>query len=102
SASAPTDRRRVIRYSTVMHRASLRHGFQLLAGPVAEFVGKEASSAARAAQGLWRRDPAVWSIDRGVQDAIRRRLGWLDSPMLMAASVDQISSAADDVRRAGF
>jgi glucose-6-phosphate isomerase len=85
-----------------MHRTSLRHGFQLLAGPVAEFVSKEASSAALAAQGLWRRDPSVWSIDQSVQDAILRRLGWLDSPALMLASIDRIRSIANEVRQAGF
>src|SRR5262245_60412508 len=85
-----------------MHRTSLRHGFHLLPGPVAEFVSKEASSAALAAQGLWRRDPAVWSIDRSVQDTITRRLGWLDSPALMLASIDHIRSVASDVRHAGF
>ena len=85
-----------------MHRSSLRRGFQLLAGPVAEFVSKEASSAALAAQGLWRRDPSVWSIDRGVQDSILRRLGWLDSPALMLASIDRIVRTAGEVRDAGF
>jgi glucose-6-phosphate isomerase len=85
-----------------MHRTSLRHGFQLLAGPSAEVVSKEASSAAIAAKGLWRRDPSVWSIDQSVQDAIRRRLGWLDSPALMLASVDRIRSVANEVRLAGF
>jgi glucose-6-phosphate isomerase len=85
-----------------MHRATLRHGFQLLPGPVAEFVSKEASSAALAAQGLWRRDPEVWSIDRSVQDTIVRRLGWLDSPALMLASVGHIRSVASEVRHAGF
>jgi glucose-6-phosphate isomerase len=74
----------------------------MLAGPVADFVSKEASSAAIAAQGLWRRDPAVWSIDRTVQDTITRRLGWLDSPALMLASVDHIRSVAREVRDAGF
>jgi hypothetical protein len=74
----------------------------LLAGPVAEFVSKEASSAALAAKGLWQRDPSVWSIDQSVQDTIRRRLGWLDSPALMLASVDRIRSVASEVRDAGF
>jgi glucose-6-phosphate isomerase len=74
----------------------------LLAGPVAEFVSKEASSAALAAKGLWQRDPSVWSIDQSVQDTIRRRLGWLDSPALMLASVDRIRSVASEIRDAGF
>src|SRR5262249_32057165 len=102
NATGRHDRQQVIRYSTVMHRTPLRHGFQLLAGPVAEFVSKEASSAALAAQGLWRRDPSVWSIDQLVQDAILRRLGWLDSPALMLASVDRIRAIASEVRQAGF
>src|SRR6476619_8417250 len=98
NAAVRDGRQQVIRYSTVMHRTSLRHGFQLLAGPVAESVSKEASSAALAAKGLWRRDPSVWSIDQSVQDAILRRLGWLDSPALMLASLDRIKSIANEVR----
>ena len=74
----------------------------MLAGPVAELVRTETPAAARAADGLWRLDPSVWSIDASVQEKIARRLGWLDSPVLMAASLDRIAAAADDVRRAGF
>jgi glucose-6-phosphate isomerase len=74
----------------------------MLAGPVATRVSAEAAAAARAADGLWRRDPSVWSIDSPVQEKISRRLGWLDSPMLMSASRDRLASVADDVRRAGF
>ena len=37
-----------------------------------------------------------------MQDTIRRRLGWLDSPALMLASVDRIRSVASEVRHAGF
>src|SRR5580765_7782667 len=102
NAAVRDERQQVIRYSTVMHRTTLRHGFHLLAGPVADFVSKEASSAALAAQGLWRRDPAVWSIDRNVQDTISRRLGWLDSPALMLSSIGRIRAAAHEVRDAGF
>ena len=85
-----------------MHRTALRRGFQLLAGPAAELVRVEARAAARAADGLWRRDPSAWSIDASVQEKIARRLGWLDSPVLMASSLDRIAAAADDVRRSGF
>jgi glucose-6-phosphate isomerase len=74
----------------------------MLAGPVATSVSAEAAAAARAADGLWRRDPSVWSIDTSVQEKITRRLGWLDSPTLMSASLDRLASAADDVRHGGF
>jgi glucose-6-phosphate isomerase len=85
-----------------MHRSTLRRGFQLLAGPAAKSVSTEAAAAARAADGLWRRDPSVWSVDSSVQEKIGRRLGWLDSPALMAASIDRLTRAADEVRRSGF
>jgi glucose-6-phosphate isomerase len=74
----------------------------LLAGPAASSISREAASAALAAQGLWRRDASTWSLDRMTQDAILRRLGWLDSPALMMASLDRIRAAAHDIRDAGF
>ena len=63
---------------------------------------KEASAAARAAEGLWKRDPSAWSADGGVQKKIAQRLGWLNSPAAMAASIDQMRTIADQVRRDGF
>ncbi len=83
---------------------SLRHGFQSARrSRRRRSSARTASSAARAADGLWRRDPSVWSIDRcGRRTTIANRLGWLDSPALMLASVDRIRSVASEVRDAGF
>jgi len=51
---------------------------------------------------LWRRDPAVWSADAAVQQQVKNRLGWLDSPALMADSLDRLHAFAHTVRRDGF
>ena len=48
------------------------------------------SSATRAVTGLWQRDPAVWSTDPEVHKTIANRLGWLDSPALMADSLERL------------
>src|SRR5882672_7662963 len=55
-----------------------------------------------AAKGLWRRQPAAWSSAPDVQARIANRLGWLDSPGLMARSIDRLRSFADGIRRDGF
>jgi len=60
------------------------------------------AAARRTTAGLWRRDVSVWSSDPGVQATIARRLGWLDSPGLMADNLARLTTFADDVRRAGF
>jgi glucose-6-phosphate isomerase len=59
-------------------------------------------SADRAAAALWRRDASLWSADAGVQKAIANRLGWLDSPQLMANSIQRLTSFAASIRAAGF
>ncbi len=70
--------------------------------PIADHVRAQSERAMRAAEGLWQRDTSVWSSDPQVQKKIANRLGWLDSPALMTASVARLKSAADGVRRAGF
>lgn len=60
------------------------------------------AAARQALAGLWRRDAAAWSSDPGVQATIAQRLGWLDSPGLMADNLARLTTFADDVRRAGF
>jgi len=61
-----------------------------------------ASAAASGAKGLWRRDPSSWTTDPDVHAKIANRLGWLDSPALMARSIGRLRSFADGVRRDGF
>ena len=51
---------------------------------------------------MWRRDPSAWSDAADVQATIANRLGWLDSPALMADSLDRLQAFADGVKRDGF
>jgi glucose-6-phosphate isomerase len=65
-------------------------------------VRAAASQADSAAAALWRRDASFWSTDPQVQKTIGHRLGWLDSPQLMATSIDRLTSFAANVRDRGF
>jgi transaldolase/glucose-6-phosphate isomerase len=65
-------------------------------------VRAAAPDADRAAEALWRRDASLWSTDGGVQKTIANRLGWLDSPQLMARSIQRLTSFAEGIRAAGF
>jgi glucose-6-phosphate isomerase len=55
-----------------------------------------------AAAALWRRDASLWSADPQVQKAIANRLGWLDSPHLMASAIDRLTSFAAGIRDRAF
>jgi transaldolase/glucose-6-phosphate isomerase len=83
-------------------RVRLDSSLQLSAGPLANDLNRSAEVAARAAGGLWKRDPSVWSRDPVVQKAIADRLGWMSSPLLMAESFDRLRSFAERVRNDGF
>jgi glucose-6-phosphate isomerase len=85
-----------------MHHAAFRSGFHLAAGPLTSTLIAQGDAAARAARGLWAKDTRTWSTDSGVQEKIANRLGWLDSPALMASSLDRLRTFADGVRRDGF
>ena len=61
-----------------------------------------ADAAERAAAGLWRREPDVWSADPKVQQTIANRLGWLSSPALMAEAIPRLETFASSIRRDGF
>jgi len=58
-------------------RAYLSDSLQVTPGPLAESIDADIDRAAHAAEGLWRRDPAVWSNDAATQRKIADRLGWL-------------------------
>src|SRR5258705_10774959 len=79
-------------------RSGHRNSLPRAPGPVAEAVKGSADVAGRAAAGLWRRDPSVWSADATVQKAIADRLGWMSSPVLMAESVDRLRTFAVRVK----
>jgi glucose-6-phosphate isomerase len=83
-------------------RARLQDTFQLSRGPLQDVVAASAEAAERAAAGLWRRDPAVWSSDPAVQRTIANRLGWLTSPALMAESLPRLEAFASAIQRDGF
>lgn len=83
-------------------RDRLQHGFHQSPGRLTTSIATLDPAARVAAAGLWRRDPAVWSSEPEVQAKIAQRLGWLDSPGLMADTLTRLTTFADDVRRAGF
>jgi glucose-6-phosphate isomerase len=59
-------------------------------------------AAGDAARRMWRRDPSAWSGNPEVQAKITQRLGWLDSPSLMADSIERLRTFADGVKADGF
>jgi glucose-6-phosphate isomerase len=83
-------------------RARLTDTFRLFSGPLAHALNENEPMAERAAAGLWRRDPTLWSDDAIVQRAIANRLGWLGSPELMADSLERLLTFAIEIRRAAF
>ena len=83
-------------------RARLQDTFQFFPGPLRDVGAASAEAAERAAAGLWRRDPAVWSSDPAIQRTIANRLGWLSSPALMADSLPRLEAFASTIRRDGF
>jgi glucose-6-phosphate isomerase len=82
-------------------RARLNNSLHLSPG-VAAAYSNSSGAADRAAAGLWRADPSVWSRDPGLQQEIGKWLGWMNSPMLMADSIDRLRTFADSIRRNGF
>jgi glucose-6-phosphate isomerase len=83
-------------------RAQLQGSLHWSPGPLADVFNANLEAAAKAAAGLWRRDPAVWSEDPATQKKISERLGWLRSPAAMAESLDRLNVFAAAVRRDGF
>jgi transaldolase/glucose-6-phosphate isomerase len=101
----PTARDLASRWPTLQIAARvsrLRRSMHLVQGPLAAHAATLAAPATRAAEGLVQRDTTVWSRDAGVQAKVAQRLGWLDSPLLMADSLERLRSFADGVRRDGF
>jgi transaldolase/glucose-6-phosphate isomerase len=83
-------------------RARLQDTFHLSPGPLESVIAAHTEGAARAAAGLWLREPAVWSADEAVQRAIANRLGWLASPALMAEAIPRLEQFAESIRHAQF
>ena len=78
------------------------HNSLHLAPDAAGSVSSAAAAAERAATGLWNADPSVWSGDEGTQKEIADRLGWMNSPLLMADSIERLHTFAGSIKRNGF
>jgi len=83
-------------------RARLQNTLRLTPGPLAKALDAIAPEAESALVGLWRRDPSVWGADRATQQKIASRLGWLNSPALMADSLERLHRFAASVKADGF
>jgi hypothetical protein len=68
-------------------QARLPSTLRISPGPLVDALAAGANTVESAARGLWRRDPSVWSDEPAIQRSISNRLGWLDSPAVMAASI---------------
>lgn len=82
-------------------RARLQNTLRLTPGSLRDTLSATTAAADRAAGGLWRREPAVWSPGPAVQKKIADRLGWLTSPSLMADSIDRLLAFAAAVKTDG-
>ena len=82
-------------------RARLHHSLHVPTG-LAEILSRSTAVAERAASGLWRADPSVWSTAPDVQTLIADRLGWMRSPMLMADAIDRLQTFAASIKDGGF
>ena len=83
-------------------RARLIESFNFSPGVLASSTEARSAVAERAAAGLFRRDPSVWTSDAAVKQKIANRLGWLTSPRLMAESLDRLQAFAGSVKQVGF
>ena len=80
-------------------RARLQDSLSLSPGPLEQAIGKFGALAMRAAAGLFRRDPSVWSSHAGIQQKIANRLGWLTAPAHMSDALPRIRSFAESVQK---
>jgi len=83
-------------------RTHLRDSARYSGGTIAPLIDAQRQRATRAAEGLWKRDPAVWSTDPKVQQAIANRLGWMNAPVQMMPVLERVRAFAESVRRDGF
>jgi transaldolase / glucose-6-phosphate isomerase len=86
----------------VAKRTRLQGRFHCSPGPLADALNAFRDQAEQASAGLWRHDASTWSAEADVQQKIANRLGWLDSPALMADSLARLHAFATRVARDGF
>jgi glucose-6-phosphate isomerase len=82
--------------------ARLVHAPRVRAEQLDEAVESSVPAAATALAALWRRDSSLWSRDEATRKKIDNRLGWLQSPELMADSIGRLNACAQRVKDEGF
>jgi glucose-6-phosphate isomerase len=82
-------------------RVSLSQSLHMPAG-LDEAIARATAVGERAANALWRPDPAAWTADPATQKEISDRLGWMTSPLLMADSIGRLDTFAGGIKRDGF
>jgi transaldolase / glucose-6-phosphate isomerase len=82
-------------------RARLDRSLHLSPG-LADAVASSTALADRASRAVWQATPSVWSGDKAAQKEIADRLGWMNSPLLMADSIDRLQTFAASIKRDGF
>jgi transaldolase/glucose-6-phosphate isomerase len=80
-------------------RARLQDSLSLSPGPLEQTIGRFGAIAMRAAAGLFRRDPSVWSSDAAVQRKIANRLGWLSAPARMSDALPRLRAFSARVQQ---
>jgi glucose-6-phosphate isomerase len=80
-------------------RARLQDSLSLSPGPLEQAISRFGALAMRAAAGLFRRDPSVWSSDALAQKTIANRLGWLSAPALMFDALPRLRAFSESVRQ---
>ena len=83
-------------------RARLQQSLRLSPGPLTDVFTAELNAADTAAGALWQRDPSMWSDDPAVQQTITKRLGWMQSPLLMAETLTRLQTFASAVQGDGI
>src|SRR5438093_286697 len=83
-------------------RVRLQQSLHLAPGPLADIVSASTTAAETAAGALWQREPSAWSAEPQVQQKIRDRLGWMNSPLLLADSLDRLAQFAASIQREAF
>ena len=82
-------------------RVRLHESLRLSPGRIGDAIQAASDTAERAAAGIWRREPSVFSTDPAVQQKIANRLGWLTSPSLMAEAVPRLLEFAGLATKGG-
>lgn len=84
--------------------ALLRGGFQVAGAGLGEALDRRNVQLQMDdyVERLWQKDPSLWSDEPDEQKRIAQRLGWLESPEIMARALPRLTRFAEAVRRDGI